>query len=70
MSEASETSLGELFATDPLQLTRETRAPIIEYYRSRRTVFLSGGKPAREPKIIKPKSGPLPDIDLDLGDLG
>lgn len=61
-------TLEELFAADPLSLTKTDRRPIIEYYRSRRVTFLSGGKmtKAKEPK---PKSGPLPAIDLDLGDL-
>lgn len=59
-------SLAELFAADPLGLTKEDRKPIIEYYRSRRHIFLSGGKAPKEPKVTKTK-GPLPDIDL--GDL-
>lgn len=62
--------LAELFAADPLSLTKEDRRPIIEYYRDRRHLFLSGGKPPKEAKTPKPSSkGPLPDIDLDLGDL-
>lgn len=66
-SEVAETmSLADLFAADPLSLTREDRKPMIEYYRSRRHIFLSGGKAPKEPKVTKSK-GPLPDIDL--GDL-
>lgn len=62
-----ELTLNDLMGTDPLLLTRETRRPIIEFYRKNRVKFLSGGK---VDKIPKPKSGkPLPSIDLDLGDL-
>lgn len=72
MSEALEPdpdapTLAELFATDPLSLTKVTRRPIIEFYRANRVKFLAGGKVE---KVPKPKSkGPLPDINLDLGDL-
>lgn len=60
-------TISELFAADPLSLTRETRKPIIEFYRSNRVKFLSGGKTE---KLPKPKSkGTLPAIDLELGDL-
>jgi hypothetical protein len=65
-----QSSLAELFATDPLSLTKEDRRPIIEFYISRRHLFLSGGKPNKPVKEPKPSSkGPLPNIDLDLGDL-
>jgi hypothetical protein len=63
-------SLAELMGADPLSLTKEDRRPIIEYYRERRNVFITGGKPAKEPKTPKQSSkGPLPEINLDLGDL-
>lgn len=62
-----ELTLTDLMAIDPLSLTKETRKPIIEFYRTNRVKFLAGGK---VDKIPKPKSkGPLPPIDLDLGDL-
>jgi hypothetical protein len=62
-----ELTLTDLMAIDPLNLTKETRKPIIEFYRTNRAKFLSGGK---VDKVPKPKSkGPLPPIDLDLGDL-
>lgn len=62
-----ELTLTDLMAIDPLSLTKETRKPIIEFYRLNRVKFLAGGK---VDKIPKPKSkGPLPPIDLDLGDL-
>lgn len=60
-------TLSDLMSTDPLQLTKETRKPIIEFYRQNRIKFLSGGKVEKAPK---PKSkGTLPAIDLELGDL-
>jgi hypothetical protein len=66
----AEPSLSDLMGADPLGLTKEDRKPIIEYYRSRRGIFLTGGKAPKEPKAAKaPKGGPLPDINLDLGDL-
>lgn len=66
----AEPSLADLMGADPLSLTKEDRKPIIEYYRSRRNIFISGGKVPREPKAAKQTSkGPLPEIDLDLGDL-
>lgn len=62
-----ELTLTDLMGMDPLSLTKETRRPIIEFYRQNRVKFLSGGKTE---KLVKPKSkGPLPAIDLDLGDL-
>lgn len=60
-----ERSLAELVAADPLSLTREDRRPIIEYYRTKRNLFVATGKVVREPKVKKD----LPKIDLDLGDL-
>lgn len=69
MSEQPEASLNlsDLMATDPLLLTRETRKPIIEFYRANRVKFIAGGKVDKAPK---PKSkGTLPAIDLELGDL-
>lgn len=59
-------TLSDLMAMDPLSLTKETRKPIIEFYRANRVKHLAGGKVE---KLPKPKSGPLPAIDLDLGDL-
>lgn len=71
MSESDQSSLADLFAADPLSLTKEDRKPIIEFYRSRRHLFLAGGKPNKPVKEPKPSSkGPLPEVDLDLGDLG
>lgn len=60
-----ETPLAELMGADPLELTKETRRPIIEYYRNNRHLFLAGGKAPKAPK--QTSKGPLPDIDL--GDL-
>jgi hypothetical protein len=59
-------TLSDLMSMDPLSLTKKTRRPIIEFYRSNRVKHQAGGKVEKAPK---PKSGPLPDISLDLGDL-
>lgn len=58
-------TLTDLMMTDPLSLTKETRRPIIEFYRTNRVKFLAGGKVDKLPKAKKD----LPSIDLDLGDL-
>lgn len=66
MSEA-EPTIADLFAKDPLNLTREERGQIIDYYRDNRVKFLQGmkaEKPAKAPAAKKTK-GPLPDINLD-----
>lgn len=62
-----ELTLTDLMAMDPLSLTKETRRPIIEFYRQNRVKFLAGGKVDKVPKAKS--KGPLPPIDLDLGDL-
>lgn len=62
-----ELTLNDLMIEDPLNLTKETRRPIIEFYRLNRVKFLSGGKTEKLPKAKS--KGPLPPIDLDLGDL-
>ena len=60
-------SVSDLMLEDPLNLTKEDRAPIIEYYRQKRTLFLStGAKAMREPKA-KPKASAGLDLTLDLG---
>jgi hypothetical protein len=62
-----ELTLTDLMGEDPLNLTKETRKPIIEFYRTNRVKFLSGGKVDKVPKAKS--KGPLPPIDLELGDL-
>lgn len=62
-----ELTLNDLKAIDPLNLTKETRRPIIEFYRQNRVKFLAGGKVDKLPKAKS--KGPLPPIDLELGDL-
>lgn len=70
MSEIGQSDISTLFARDPLSLTKEDRRPMIEYYRANRAKFLAGQSQAKLPKEAKQKSkGPLPDIDVDLGDL-
>jgi hypothetical protein len=63
----AELTLTDLMGMDPLSLTKETRRPIIEFYRTNRVKFLSGGKVDKVPKAKS--KGPLPAIDLELGDL-
>lgn len=68
MSEpAPQSDISLLFATDPLKLTREDRAPIIAYFRENRLKYLAGEKQVRATPAPKQKSkGPLPDIELEL----
>lgn len=69
----SDETTAELFAKDPLSLTKSDITEIISYYRANREKFIASGqsgvrggtKPVTKP--VKSKSGPLPD--LDLGDL-
>lgn len=58
-------SIADLFARDPLKLTRENRKPIIEHYRANREKFIQGVKPAKEAKP-KPTGGSQPSL-ADLG---
>ena len=56
----------ELFARDPLKLTKDDRSKIIAYFRENRAKFLAGAKLPKEPKV----KGPAPQLSLeDLGDL-
>jgi hypothetical protein len=66
MSEPLDNTLAELMEADPLSLTREMRAPIIEYYRSRRHMFFATGASAKAPKTAKAAASGL---SLDLGEL-
>lgn len=56
------TTISELFARDPLQLTTEDIDQIIEYYRARRTQFNLGAKDAGAAKKL--------NEPIDLDELG
>lgn len=58
--------ISELFAKDPLSLTREDRTSIITYYRENRQRFITGQKVLKAEKAPKAKAAA---IDIDLGDL-
>lgn len=70
-AEASGKSLGELFRTDPLELTQQDREKIIETFRKERTKFLqqeegtkkTGSRNKAASK--KPKGSEGLDINLD-----
>lgn len=62
-------SLSELFATDPLSLTKEDRRVIIEKLRADRANFMATG--ARQPQSsAKPKATGVKRTGLSLDDLG
>jgi len=63
--------IGDLFAKDPLLLTKEDRTEIIGFYRANRDKYLSGGKQEKQPKAPKATKGAgdlgaLEDLGLDL----
>lgn len=63
------TDLAELFARDPLTLTKENIDEVIEYFRGARVRYLEGEKSAGSPKKMKaeakPKAkGSMPAIDV------
>jgi len=66
-------AISELFARDPLELTRENIESIIAYYRENREKFVSGVKApaATKTRAAKPKAdlAGLSLNDLGLGDL-
>lgn len=70
MTEAPEiqrSALADLFATDPLKLTRENRAVIIAKFRENRQSFMLGQK---SEKAAKPKAATKSKITgLSLDDL-
>jgi hypothetical protein len=61
--------ISELFARDPLSLTREDRSEIIAHFRDNRARYIAGQAQAKLPKEKAPKApkAPLPALDdLDL----
>ena len=75
MSEAEliQSDIATLFATDPLKLTKDDITAVIAYFRTNREKYLNQNvravKPTAAAKVKQSSKGPLPDIDLDLGDL-
>ena len=62
--------IAELFARDPLNLSRADIDAIITYYRSARANFILGEKQAGSTKKLKAASEPKPKMTaLDLDDL-
>lgn len=58
------TDMAEIFAKDPLQLTREDRTLLIEEYRKHRSQFNLGVKVTKAPKqATAPKGSEQIDID-------
>jgi hypothetical protein len=70
VSEEAEPLISELFARDPLKLTKEDRRAIIAKFREDRAKFVANGM--KKPTKAQEKaaaSAKAPSLDLDLGDL-
>jgi putative alpha-1,2-mannosidase len=64
--------ISELFAKDPLSLTKEDRTAIIAHYRENRERYMQGAKlqtTEKAPKTPKEKAVKGPKITLSLSDL-
>lgn len=64
--------ISELFAKDPLSLTKEDRTAIIAHFRENRAKYMQGAKlqtTAKEPKAKAEPKLKGPKIQLSLGDL-
>lgn len=55
--------ISDLFAKDPLLLTREDRSKIIEQFRANRTAYLSGEKVTKAKAKAAPKGKPTINLD-------
>lgn len=55
--------ISDLFAKDPLLLTKEDRSKIIAQYRANRAAYLSGEK------VTKAKAKAKPKPTLDIGEI-
>jgi hypothetical protein len=63
--------ISDLFAKDPLHLTKEDRSQIIAKFRENREAFMLGQRVGRTvPVEKKPKEKKAPPGKLSLGDLG
>lgn len=63
--------IADLFAKDPLLLTKEDRTEIIAFYRENRDKYVAGQKQEKQPKAPKATKGAgdlsaLGDLELDL----
>lgn len=63
------TTLSDLFARDPLLLTKEDRAQMIEHFRANRAQFMAGQRTTSVTKASKPKSTGTKVTGLSLDDL-
>ena len=57
--------ISDLFAKDPLKLTREERTSMVEFYRKNRALYVQTGKGSK-PSVPKK---PVPEGGLSLSDL-
>lgn len=65
-------TLADLFAKDPLRLTKEDRAQMIEHFRANRAQFMAGQRTtsvAKASKEPKPKATGKKVTGLSLDDL-
>jgi hypothetical protein len=60
--------IADLFAKDPLHLTREDRAEMVAYFRKNRALWVQGGKGTKPATAAAKKSAP-PAGGLSLDDL-
>jgi hypothetical protein len=63
--------IADLFAKDPLLLTKEDRTEIIAFYRENRDKYVAVAKQEKQPKAHKATKGAgdlseLGDLELDL----
>jgi hypothetical protein len=60
--------ISELFAKDPLHLTREDKTAMVEHFRKNRALWVASGQraaPAKAPKKAPPAGGlSLEDLEL------
>lgn len=58
--------IAELFARDPLSLSKDDRRQIIQFYRERRAEFnLTGASVKKAPKEKAPPGDKIKTLDLD-----
>lgn len=62
------TDIADIFAKDPLELTREDITEVIAYYRSRRAQFALGDTQAGNPKKIR-KPSVVAELKEMIGDI-
>lgn len=60
------TDLNELFSRNPLKLTREDHAAIVDEMRKKRHLFQNGGGVGAKPKTTAKQDKVLKALDLDI----